>query len=352
VTGLTFADGHFPYPVKRLAQDNQPFEPWDGETFYSGQISKSSGQMVHTAGQNSYYDIGPLTLEQASFLFWRVTEWEAKLEIDVTAASGPVSVSIAGEVDGTITGKRGYVVADEEFYELMRFYEDRHQDLVQERFLDAPLSHAWGEIDEDVIPPENVISAYLEDNDLEELPDSAGYRSWSVLLSVATAGWVREVETTEGTKRYAGIRFKGPVLGSDGFYWARMESFREELFFAQSTFDTNEPGAEGNVARLRRFSLAPDVEGSGTEENGKTLQMGGASFRLHLPSFLLPGGVPGYLDCPAVAAIISSYLDIWGTPDYSDVVNVAINTPVIIHLTPKKFFTYGGIYDEDSGERV
>jgi hypothetical protein len=112
--GIFFADGYFPFPV--------PIVPvWDGETFFEDEIFGVEGQRKRPSadpevyklvcGPKTSFPIGPMSREEASWMYWRIKEWDVMEDIaeSVSASEGYFGVSpsvptLTGEVrDGQVT---------------------------------------------------------------------------------------------------------------------------------------------------------------------------------------------------------------------------------------------------------
>ena len=134
--------GYFPFCVPEVAEDGNPFQTWDGSTLYSvdSQISfnvpneapsKTKDSLVTVYGPGSLYPIGPLTLEQAAYAFWKVKKWDVSIQYQVDPASGDDnSSSINGTCDYTITRGRVSPRKDSDDYNLIRFHYADEKDLV------------------------------------------------------------------------------------------------------------------------------------------------------------------------------------------------------------------------------
>ena len=86
---MTYCDGYFPFCVREVAEDGEPFEAWDETTYLTTVIpagfgpggtrkipSKSPATFVTVYGKHTQYPVG-LTLDQISWLYWRVSHWDS-----------------------------------------------------------------------------------------------------------------------------------------------------------------------------------------------------------------------------------------------------------------------------------
>jgi hypothetical protein len=70
----------FPFPTIEKAQDNQPFEQWDKETYYQGVPSKSEEKMISVLGDHYV----KFTFDQLIKLHWRMKN--GSFNVDYTGA--------------------------------------------------------------------------------------------------------------------------------------------------------------------------------------------------------------------------------------------------------------------------
>jgi hypothetical protein len=82
--------GNFPFCIQDVAEDGLPVEVWDGVTFRGGRPSKSSSQNITVVGEGTLFPVG-LTLEEVMLMYWRVRRWNVNLNED-----GPWSFSQDG----------------------------------------------------------------------------------------------------------------------------------------------------------------------------------------------------------------------------------------------------------------
>jgi hypothetical protein len=75
--GLLFADGFFPFPISR-----DDVEEWDGSTFYNGAPSNASDKTTRVVGPFTHRPVG-FTLEELSRIFWRVKHWKITADFTV-----------------------------------------------------------------------------------------------------------------------------------------------------------------------------------------------------------------------------------------------------------------------------
>jgi hypothetical protein len=82
--------GLFPFCVKELAEDGQPFEVWDGVTLFETTIdgeegpsfpSKSSSKLITVYGNKTEYNFG-LTLHELMLIYWRVSKYKITIDGD------------------------------------------------------------------------------------------------------------------------------------------------------------------------------------------------------------------------------------------------------------------------------
>lgn len=136
----------FPFCVPRLAEDGEPFQQWDGQTYYSVDSqfsfnvpqqapSKTEDSIITVYGQGSMYPIGPLTLEQAMHAYWKVKEWSVTINYDIQHQTPPVEgYDPVPPINGTWTYniKRGRCSPKQEGddHNLIRFHYADESNLV------------------------------------------------------------------------------------------------------------------------------------------------------------------------------------------------------------------------------
>lgn len=120
--------GYFPFCIRERAEDGQPFRMWDGSTFHTVQYtedgetapnsqwiyqdianvqgtipSKSSSKLITVYGDGTDYFIGPLSLEELMYFYWRPKQY-------VSSIDDQYQISIDG-----ITNTYGRWVSDNNF---------------------------------------------------------------------------------------------------------------------------------------------------------------------------------------------------------------------------------------------
>lgn len=98
--------GAFPFCTPSSAEDGSPIRLWDGETMFEFSPSASSARLVTVCGPGSFYPIGPLTLEEATYLYWGARKWTMVIDYSLVAGG---STMISGSSTTTLT--RGFSVA-------------------------------------------------------------------------------------------------------------------------------------------------------------------------------------------------------------------------------------------------
>lgn len=93
--------GYFPFCIRELAEDGEPFEEWDQSTLYNfnnngdNQPSKSSSERITVYGNGTRHFIGPLNLEEVMYFYWRPKIYSVSI-----LGTYPISV-------GSVTNTRG-----------------------------------------------------------------------------------------------------------------------------------------------------------------------------------------------------------------------------------------------------
>lgn len=91
--------GYFPFCIKEVAEDGQPFETWNKSTYFNNQgnnePSKSSSELITVYGSGTRHFIGPLSLEELMYLYWRPKTYSISI-----LGQYPISV-------GSVTNTRG-----------------------------------------------------------------------------------------------------------------------------------------------------------------------------------------------------------------------------------------------------
>lgn len=75
MSGLLYAEGYFPFQVPEKDKNGDAFQEWDGVTKWYGYPSRSSGEYIPVVGDNTLFPL-KLTLEQALEVYWRVERWK------------------------------------------------------------------------------------------------------------------------------------------------------------------------------------------------------------------------------------------------------------------------------------
>jgi hypothetical protein len=104
---MTFLDGHFPFCVAEVAEDGEPFEVWDGTTYYTPSLtstpSKSSSELVTVVGDGTNYPL-KLTLDEVMSLYWQQkiiqvsVDWSGTLRFEVDSSWSQTVVSGVGKL--------------------------------------------------------------------------------------------------------------------------------------------------------------------------------------------------------------------------------------------------------------
>jgi hypothetical protein len=88
--------------VQEQDQHGDLFEIWDGETFYDGEPSKSNSELITVVGHGTVLPVG-LTLELLCKLVWRVEEFSVtvphSLDGDINPAPGPLHAGTWNQID-------------------------------------------------------------------------------------------------------------------------------------------------------------------------------------------------------------------------------------------------------------
>jgi hypothetical protein len=74
VSGLFYADGHFPFCVIEKGPAGEPIAEWDGETYFSNDPSGASDQFIPVVGPLTRNPIG-LNLQKLSEFYWMRRFW-------------------------------------------------------------------------------------------------------------------------------------------------------------------------------------------------------------------------------------------------------------------------------------
>lgn len=336
-------NGPLPFMILGRAQDGLPFEVWDGTTFWNdggyNRRSKSSDFLVHTVGAGGYYHWGPFELEDVCEIVWKWKEYK------IQCSSAGSTVDPLGESTAT-----------------------------SDSSLTSPLFIARGirvsstfvparEVDLSVAGSNGYINGYAT---LEgRTPDS----DFEGGIKTFTNGTEAEYPDTDGTStefsyRLPGIpyfaeydsgyyfeeRFNSPKVakGPDGKYWLHPDSLPgTDVFEVGGNGFVNSPSPALLAWVFSRFSVLDDLRILPT-------QIPATSYEALIPSYeyqsitvelnLSRGLVTTYLDALKVEYWELGYGDY---PAYS----FTVTSPKII-FTPTKFFTYGGMYDENTGDRI
>jgi len=103
---VTFTDGYFPFCVREVAEDGEPFEEWDQTTFFveiddldfpEGNLryaSKITTGRVTVYGKHTPYPVG-FTLQEMSWLYWRISKWDSGFQ-DMTNLTVPAITANGG----------------------------------------------------------------------------------------------------------------------------------------------------------------------------------------------------------------------------------------------------------------
>lgn len=81
----------FPFPIRELAEDGETFKKWDGSTVYEGTASRSDSKQVTVYGPKTIYPLGFTLLELAE-LYWRVKTLKVSYTWKRTETSGGYSI--------------------------------------------------------------------------------------------------------------------------------------------------------------------------------------------------------------------------------------------------------------------
>lgn len=72
--------GAFPFCIREFAEDGKPFEEWDQETLFSDMPSKTSNEEVTVYGSGTRHFIGPLTLDELMFFYWKPKTYRISID--------------------------------------------------------------------------------------------------------------------------------------------------------------------------------------------------------------------------------------------------------------------------------
>lgn len=316
---VTFCEGFFPFCIKEA-------EEWDGETYYGFRPSGSNTSYIPVVGQGTPYPIA-MSLEEVSALYWRTRV--ARLQVDQIAVT-----TIAPQ---TVTGV-SFAALPENFtsaqWNQLVFYPDgdtANPVENQEEFF----------LDEGFLPPSSYLKLVCKSAKTGVVSFRTEYAPASALLGVPSKTDFPDVEWFE-------IDVASPLFANWG---EATGAFSASLVVCSEGYQ--EPavlikGSEYYPRILVGFYFgSPD----GVSESGiveiSSQKLFGKSEKFYGPAGSVQFAPDSLLSGKQINLFYSwSYSD--GTeeepPPTPSVSNAVLSFP--------KWWTYGGIYDETTGERV
>lgn len=366
--GLTYCDGWFPFPIRGEGSATDTFSEWDGSTTFevSGikTPSGSSSKLVEVYGNGSRRPCG-FTREEFSAMYWRVRRWELSLPNEETLLSVPSISTSGGYYSGltwnptSATAAASTVVATEidlsktELNQNVRGSEVGHRwNAADSEWIDTlhdimlcpgtempgTGQQLWAPWDGDLLPIDSVGFdifpfpwAYLNAGKTatSEDPQSGAYAMTSAQFAFATRTFSDTNDPVASPFVFTDTIF------ADGKYWPKIGSF---WFFAQvqriATHDEQDGPAPGVVtvsdSDESRYCEAVTAGASGFD----------LSMELAVPVEIVFLGKTHSFNL-AVRSIDAEPFD-----------PAVFTVFPTIRIAAGHYWSQGGIYDEDTGERL
>lgn len=353
--------GHFPFCVKRLAEDGAPFEAWDGATYVfnssntSKRPSKTESSLVTVYGTHTPYPVG-FTLAELMEIFWRCKRFDLSVDgsISVTSpaitANGgyytgdpPVWVATSATVPSiSLTASNvgpAYVQGDYTF-DAFGGAGTEQPDPPKHKVCMGPFSGIkWNPYDSSnvYLPPPTLLALGLTfsfgESDTDSNTDSAEGSSASNSATVAIGldmrlsledvifaedkYWPRFQSVNPNNKIFADVRRSSEARQPSGD-WTNVSEIRIALYQISSYFNEGIPdGAE--ISRTIPFEI--------TLSEGNTIAFPVGTWRQVYTAWAAP---ETEVDHPHDASLVPSM------PTFK--------------IVCTKWWEYGGIYDENTGQ--
>ena len=364
--GLTFADGFFPFCPSTVDKYGDPYEHWDGTTtynratpvgfgtLYSKAPSKSSSEDIAVYGAGSLYPLG-LTLEQATEFYWRWKSFVIRVAggampaltvaaVSVETFSPDYSLGAPNYISTTETGSAVTIGRDvSSFPDPLIFYREKYyvapdwRDYTESRRACGLGATSYPTIFSGYTPAELTI------DDPSPLAPG-GQVTGSSSLTLMTSLFPGSPPPTLPTPFLAAPVF----LFAENKYWLKWD-----VGFAYNI------AASRNESRYEPKSPWPDLE---YIEQFTTKSLSHVT-GLRIQSTPFTGAtiksVPVQIvfrDATVVAGNVYSnsiYTETNGADGSSPISGLTADfIPPTQSLEPLKFWTYGGIYNETTGEPV
>lgn len=347
---------------------SRPYEMWDG----TGGAPK-----VWHVGPRSNYPLG-LTLQQATKLFWRFSGFDFRFEGSFTATAGGISAPNAGTWDYNAANTPAYTWNQQSLSIASSTVTPTTLPTVfavggEYAFRD------WMDFSSDIAgrtPRADGITLQRAEDDV--LKSIFVYGRWPIWCkNVATSGFdsfinpfdalgglwtnLRESKLDGGISNEAYLKISPPNLGNTYFLGSRIPFCEGKYWFGVDyiTFDLlasgggswNEQGATNGTYEARSPSAGKRIHiGIGSysysataSDATNTRENIGVTVRLKLSATdIVEGSVNGFR-----TTTITSVAGGASAPSVSASISNLVYT-----IEPKKYFTYGGIYNATTGARI
>lgn len=378
--GLTYAEGFVPFPVMTRNKFGDPYEEWDGETYlqYEGKdttaASSVTDDIVPVTGPGTPYPIG-LPLSTFAALYWRPREWklsvpneeDLKLSVDsitlygATAEGGEPSITretsevrcgmYHKQVDSDDSGEPIYGPWHEmDQRSLLGGGLQRHRrrnysnEVIYEEDYDMPLLYFYYNFGCGISNSSGEVTT----------EDEHGHVNSMHMAKVeATVDFTFTLSIFHGFGKWFKWQANPPAICRGNLYYPRIE-FSAALVASKFRYAKGWRSSDGGpliedtlgegFSMLRRGAVGP-YPPSKISSYASPVKISFCGLELdfparwELPEFEDPYFVfPGDIQFPWLGTPQTNFFSSFPIPK--------------IQLTATKYFTYGGIYDEDTGERV
>ena len=341
--------------ITEWAQDGERFSVWDGSTLFGTQRSKRSDFLVHCTGPGGYYSVGPFELEDVVEMFctWRRFRGRASGQATISSPGGFASTSLPDDLCGDMYAVRGTRTDYAPFAGAPLLSNDE-RDVVAPSAGEPVLSSTPGWRFEGRSDSETY-TAYegpppVEAQDLYE-PGSGDVASADATLTMGGGlSWTFD-PPWEPSHYYWEMPFLfiygQAAKGPDGKIWLRPTAL--PIYCAMNAYcGTQMAYMPGDPASETRGGMSAGIGILGSltylpDPSVRLYRFGEIKIEIHLSRgtrTVFADGIQNHGFEP--------------DPGFPYTVDLSLFTftELKVILTPEKFFTYGGLYDEDTGKRV